>query len=929
MFRTILAEAAMQARMAMWAVQDVLARKPSRLKDNRRRDSGFHRCSITNLEERICMSAAPWAPDIDRLAAYEFAEVSTPKEVRAGATDIAVANLFITNQFGTNDIRGLTVTGTGTTALQNVASRVTVWADLDNDPCATMETLIGAAVVRGNKVDIVLSQRLDTNVDTLAMQLRIDTKANANTASIGLDVTSIKATDERGRPVSREDIGLRDTNGSQVRVLQQDNVLILELSSPSSGLVSKGQQNAVLGTLRVGTTEGDALIRRLGIAVEARDAFGRMTANVGNELTGIELRNTVTGQVIGGTLKAQGTGYQVLTFGNFIARNGDEWEIRADIGGNASVRDGDLYRVLVNGAETGSTTFGGLTKSLGGVDLEAQDMDSGRRIVRSFPNGTLAANFQRIGQTTLNVAVQSIASSDTAVANAKNELGLRFIAQSGDVDASFITHVAVNAANGDIRNAWRFALWVDTDGNGNVDTVLQAGVSPGADGVVRFDNLDGGGYVVPAGSVTAFEVRFDVQSSLLPDRTMQLILNDIKAEEVRTGAPVGRLDVTQLSASTLWTFVKQGDLVVTNSVMPVPGRQLLGGTLSDPLMMLEVRSVNELIDVFKLGFQSKGSYATSVDRLELYKAGATSPFAIATLAGTGSDPVPAGSSVFTANMQSRQLVVSEGETLTILVRARIKADVQGGISGEKIQFELSRVEARGDQSSSNLLQNDGDNVREGEVFIGTNAAGPNAPVVSPMHVVTMSKIATIANANPDPDNTQIAVGTTSTIGQFKLTAAANANGMNGLNRMVLDKVIFTLQVKDLVMNTGSFVLQNNANLSAFAGGMLRDANGNGLPQGNTLLNGTYYLEFNGLSSFPAISEIASGQSLTLTILGKTVAANSGSELQLSFDGFSNSLATSFGWNASHVRWLDMDVTSTPFYGFEYATSAVRSTKYRN
>lgn len=928
MIRTFLGKAAFQVKMAACVVSDILRSQPAPRRNSTRR-SRYSSLGVQRLEERCLMSATPWEPDIDRLLAYEFPEYPAVAEVRAGATDVTVANTFVMNRFGTTDIRGLTVTGTGTTSLQNVASRVTVWADLDGDANATMETLIGAAVVRSNKVDIVLNQRLDARFDTLAMQLRIDTKAGANTASIGLDVTAIKATDERGRMVANKDIGLLDTNDSQVRVMQQDNVLFLQLSTPSSGALSRGEQNAVLATIRVGTTEGDALIKRLAIAVEARDSFDRLTANVGRELTGIELRNTVTGQVIGGTLKAQGTGYQVLTFSNFIARNGDEWQIRADIGSNAAVQDGDHYRVLVNGAETGSTTFGGLTKPLSGIDLEARDADSGRGIVRTFPGGTLASNFQRIGQTTLNVAVQSIAPFDTAVANAKNQLGVRFIAQSGDIDASRITDVAVNAATGDIRNAWRFALWVDTDGDSKVDTVLQAGVSSGADGVVRFNDLVGGGYVVPAGTVTAFEVRFDVQSSLLPDRTMRLILNDIKAEEVRTGAPVNSLSVSQGSNSTLWTFEKQGDLFVTKSLMPVPSRQLLGGALSDPVLVIEVTGRNEPIDVTKLAFQSLGGYANSVDRLELHKAGAATPFAIATLAGTGVDPIPAGSSVFTANMQSRQLVVPEGETLTILVRARIKSDAQGGISGEQVQFQLLRVEARGSDSSNNLLPNDGDALREGEVFIGTNAPGLNTPVVSPKHIVVMSKITSVVNADPNADGTAVPIGT-APIGQFKFTAASNTNVLNGLNGVGIQALMFTMNVSNVSFDANAMFIYNKADSSSKMAGVVYDSAFRQV-QGNVVGNGTYYIVFDTLRASTVNTLVQSGTSQTLVVQGKINGSGSGSSLQLSLESFSNPVVDNFNWDLGHIAMFDEDASNgyIRFFGFDYPETVVRSTKYRS
>lgn len=911
-------------------VADVLTRYPSKPKGGGRRRRTNVGLGVELLEDRRLMTAAP--NDMSQFFAVERSDYGTAAEVctTAGENMTGLMVLDLHNLGGQTLTPGkLHITGTGTMPLNKVASALDVYVDGNRNGDLFDEAPVASVGIGSNRVVVDMTsvfERYQAN-GLNAVGFGVQTKPTlATAASIGLDVEKIEVLNAQGKKLRASDVVLLDMNASMLHVVPQENLLFLSVTGPATDQVEKGQQNVALGVIHVSTTQGDVNFSRLSVGIEARDATGALTAKVGQELGGVELYNTRTGQLVAGTLHSQGNGYQVYKFADMIAKDGDSLVVRADTSNHSSVQAGDRYRILVETTEannSATTLLGLLPKAAKGLDLNVVDVDSRRSVTVVYPQGTLAGNFVRIGQTSMDVRVQYIASADTAVANQKDLTFVRFqiMGRGGDVN---FTEAAFMAEQGNLLNGQHYRIIVDTDGDGIVDTPL-TGTGFVQNGRLVFNDIVGGGYVIGRDQVVTFELRGDAASSLLPDNVLQAKLVSVAGEKVANGSPVQ----TSLSSvpSTAWTFVKQGDLIVTKGVSPVPSRQLLGGMLSDPILIIDIQGQKEPIDVNKLGFQSLGGYARSVTQLELYKLGATTPFAIATIGGTGSDPVPAGSTVFTANMQNRQLVVPEGETLTILVRARIKSDGQGGIPGEQVQFQLSRVEARGSDSSNDLLQNDGDNVREGEVFVGTNV-GANAPVVSPVHVVAMSKVASIVNANPDADNTNVATNVVAPIGQFRLTAAVNTNTMNGLNRMAIDSWIFTLYASGVTMDASSFFLYNKADSSVQAQGVLRNADGTAL-SGNVTMNGTYYVEFVALRSKSVNTEIASGQSATFVVSGKTVLAQSGSELQMSMGGFSNPLQTSFGIGKGHIKWFDADTSETAFYGFGYSDTLVRSTKYRN
>src|SRR3989338_150117 len=397
----------------------------------------------------------------------------------------------------------------------------------------------------------------------------------------------------------------------------------------------------------------------------------------------------------------------------------------------------------------------------------------------------------------LTVVVKSMASTNTAVKNQKNITLLAFEANATNEDI-LLTSLTFDAAQGSLLNGQNYILWVDTDNNGAVDTIMESGVSA-VSSKVTFGALVGGGYVVPSTQTVRFEIHTDVASSLFSN-TLELKFATaaptyIASERLSDGSSLNGIKTdgscsttcettVSTTSSTLWSFRDQGDLLITKSTTPIRSRQLLGGALSEEILRLTLRAETEDIDVTRLVFTADGSeagaFASNIDRLDLYKVGDTTPFASATVSGCGGASVPANS--MCANMLSAQLIVTKGTNLGILARARVKADTDGGVSGTHVKLKLDSVagaQARGFVSSNNLAANDGDAVAEGELFIGTSSPAASQTILGNDNVVVMSKVTAIINANPNANGTSIPTGL-SQIGMFRFTAAPNTNSQNGL-----------------------------------------------------------------------------------------------------------------------------------------------------
>jgi hypothetical protein len=783
------------------------------------------------------------------------------------------------------------------------------------------------------------------------------------------------------------------------------------INGPASEDYTRDDNDAVLANIRFQTGGERVDVKELFILVEGETSTGTsldeatsgtITADgtadddITEVLEDVELRNKTTGssvsavEVSGAFAKRGAVGsYQVYRFDDFIINGDENWEFRVDFidnGAGSHPLSGDKFRIHICGEPTqvldtsNSLTTNSTTCDFGGVlatgvttyHMQVEGLSTGDAIGDVRPRGTISGNFHNIADASLTVSMQNLTSTNDAVENSKDISLMRFEMRAGEAEDILFTKAVFDEGAGNAQNIQNYTLWVDTDGDGEVDTILQDGVS-NQSSTVAFTDLAGGGFVIPAEDTVIFEVHGDVSSSLSSPATLRLSFatgttSFIEAEELDDGSNLSGIELngsalfsatsTDIAvttvASTLWSFANQGNLFVIEDSTPIRNRQLLGGVTSEPVLRLQFRAENEDIDVTDIQITSSGSNANSVDRLELYLADGTTPFAEATIGGCAGNALVvnpddgyATVQSFCANMESRQFVVPEGQDTDVLVRARMKRDNQGGTSGQDISLFVwnssgaiasgtGAIQARGAESSNDLTDNDGDATSDGEVFIGLNAPAAsthNSTILGTAHVSTMSKIASITNANPQADNTPVSTGI-QPFGQFKFSASPNANSNNGLNYALLTGIIFNVNATNVILS--DFKFYNKADATITDDCTVEDSSGANV----STASGSLLVSCTGLDDSSVQTRVDQGDEETFVLQANVtnaqVSASATSILQASLQSFSKNTRLTFGTGTvsdtanSHIIWQDTDsVTGTDFLWVEYADTVVNSTSYKS
>jgi len=559
----------------------------------------------------------------------------------------------------------------------------------------------------------------------------------------------------------------------------------------------------------------------------------------------------------------------------------------------------------------------------------------------------------------LTISQQALPSTDTATEREQDITLLRFEAYAADTDL-LLTSVAFRSAEApsSLFNGQNYTLWVDTSGDGVVDQMLQDGVA-GFQERVSFDDLAGGGYVLPSTEPVMFEVHCDVADSLSSNE-LQLAFDTsyttfVRAEENANGVPLEGIAVDNACSfpqnscdiavftrtSTRWQLLSHGNLFVTLSPTPVAPRFLLGGTLAEPILRLQLRADGEDVEVTGLRLALTTTQNQPVDRLELFRPGESVSFAVATTSGCSGISIPQGINLFCAHLFNRQLVVPEQESVEVIVRPRMKSDQSGGVSGVPVQLllfssatpssALSSVTATGLISNNFLLTNDGDGVAEGELFIGTSFPAPDEPLLGPTSMSALSKIMKIENANPDPDGSSVPTGI-ATIARFTLSSAASTNTFNGSNVVAPQQIVFSvdatnvaMQTKDPTSNKSKFLLYELSDTSRTANCTALYSDGS--PIQDVVIAGNFLVRCDASLLNLAIPS-ASGLRLGLmgTIVDPNISTSGApSRLQISLTGFSdpNSSASN-----AHFSWQDKDtVSAQTFYWLDLDTTTIESTRY--
>ena len=823
--------------------------------------------------------------------------------------------------------------------------------------------------------------------------------------------------------------------GSQVSLPATDNAdqvnidageFTIGINGPAQEEYTRDDNDAVLANITFQTGGEDIDVKDFYILVQgttstgAAVGFGAETDadQIHELLEDVEIRNKSTGRTIDGvrltnsgdsgntTSGSEQGSYQIYRFDDFIVRGDETWEFRVDFIDNGSTKhpkNGDKFRVHICGEPTNilsagtlvdngtGCTFGGLIASNEAYQMQIEGLSTGDKVGDVRPRGNIAGNFHQIATATLTISVKEIGTGDTAVENAKNIVLFRFEARAGEAEDILFTKAIFESASGSLQNGQNYALWVDTDGDGIVDTILEDGVATQSS-QVTFNDLAGGGYVIPAEETVVFAVHADVSSSL-SNNDLELrfdtgsTVSYIEAEELDDGSNLSNiktnsscLDSAGTTASTcdivtttvysqLWSLRSQGDLFVTKDSQPLRNRQLLGGTLGEAILRLELHAEHEDIDVTDIQFTSSGSTATSIDRLELYRDAESTKFAEATKGGCGSDvklrhnPSAGGTvnddsvTTFCVNMENQQLVVPDGDDVDIIVRPRMKTDEQGGSSNQIIalfvgsgaaNYDNVVVQARGGESSNDLSISDQDGSAEGEIFIGaetaTSNSNSNSTISGNKNVSVLSKITSITNANPDANGTSVPTGVTA-IGQFKFTAAAHGNSKNGDNDATLSGIVFNVNATNVNIDATTVRLYNKADQTKTQNcDIYESSSPSASYEIDGTASGTLLVECKGLVASNVDTEIDEGTDTTFVLEAdvtnpNSAAGNGGvSVLQVSLQKFDSISASTFGalggTNRAHVQWIDKDQVNTyaagnVFLWVEYPETSIKSTSYNS
>ncbi len=515
---------------------------------------------------------------------------------------------------------------------------------------------------------------------------------------------------------------------------------------------------------------------------------------------------------------------------------------------------------------------------------------------------------------------QKTLASTSVTKGAENVLLMKFDAIAGRQNV-FITQLIFTADTGSLESGTNYSLYYDYNGDGVIETLV--GRSSPSSEKLLFTNIN---IPVEDGHSVRIELHGDIpRSGDLNSFSVKFATNEVNYVE-GVGAVDGR-DVVRIEtnnggcnySSICWIAVNtqpsrlitigdsSGNLYVTKSTSPIRSRQLLGGTLSDVLLKLNFRAVNEDMKVTKIRI---GGGANSIESLGLYEEGENSPFAVATLSSCET----VVSNQFCADTN---YIVWKEVDKKIEVRANMKLDTDGGESGETLALKLSSsvsggsvaIEAEGASSQIEVSQNDGDSSEEGEIFIGRTNAGSNKSITGSIHDTVLAKITGISNSSGDINGYIVPSGV-STFGAFRFSSASHANTSGGLNTATIRKLVFSVTAENVEFESNSIEIYN-VDDSSVAFSCSQD--------GTT---GIFTVTCDGLQNESVNTNISSGDDIYIAIRGNIldpqVDARS-STLQIRLQGLGTR------GSSDPVVWDDEETT---FSWIDVEETSVESTLYR-
>ncbi|MFH0770267.1 MAG: S-layer homology domain-containing protein [Candidatus Peregrinibacteria bacterium] len=396
-----------------------------------------------------------------------------------------------------------------------------------------------------------------------------------------------------------------------------------------------------------------------------------------------------------------------------------------------------------------------------------------------------------------------------------------FDAVAGQQDV-IMTGMKFRSTTGDLNKAQNYRLRAAGTANASIQQII-ATANPVA-GIVSFSNMF---LLVQDGVSRRVELVADLNSNVTPESvSVGFALLDPRYVEA-----VGTEDWKELTGietdsalcaeSMCWIAVltqsdrpveilSKGSLFVTADTVPVSSHQILPGERSPVLLRLKFRATGEDISVTEMAITG---VPDAVDHLEFTSGSSSEPFALGSaLACTVQE---AGRFCTRAS-----LIIGQDSSVTVLVRAVLRSQAPEDLSGTLFALTMTddaehpAVEAQGVGSVQNLLQNDGDGIDDGEIFVGTSMPGPNQEISGPVHEIVAAKILSIENASREPEGGIISAGSM-TVGMFRFTAVGNASEpIVDPFPVRLRSIRFTINAQNVDIDPSSFSLMNTENASA-------------------------------------------------------------------------------------------------------------------
>ncbi len=493
-----------------------------------------------------------------------------------------------------------------------------------------------------------------------------------------------------------------------------------------------------------------------------------------------------------------------------------------------------------------------------------------------------------------------------------------FTAIAGRQDV-YLTTLKLKSAAGSLGYAENYRLIIDNDGDGIVET-LYGRARPSGE-FITFGNVN---ILVEDGVYKRVELWADISNTF--SMSSIAIAFDTQSTDFVEG--VDKIDGEELSGIILddgqclqndicWITVQtqpdqtvsiqaQGNLYVMKDSSPIGERQVVASTVTDTLLRLNFRADSEDIAVKELAIDG---VSQSVEHLEFFIEGAAQPFAFGR-------KVSCGTVVSGRFCMDNDILIPQGGEKMIAIKAALKADTEGAVSGEQFTLAVSAltdatmaIEAEGYYSGQRLLQNDSDSNAEGEIFIGRNSAGVNTAIASEEHEVVFAKIASVTNANADINNTPIPTGSL-TFAEFTFTAAPHQNTSGGSNSVEIEKIEAIVSAVNMQFDSTSFYIYNTENSATVS---LCTSTGE---------TGTLTVTCDGLDASAVSTYISQDDSINLAMRAAILSAQISpgvSILQASLNPLSNpSLTGVIEWTDGEISrgWVDIGITS------------VKSTSYR-